>query len=302
MSDTFLKETFDGSNSIYTLNVNSKIYRADDKKNKLNEYKPRFFGYIKEDVKSYGAIVYEFQVNTTLKLLALDKNIKSFYNEAPDDIKEILRNQYGYNSESKEPIRDSFSPNDNKLLDYLCSTKKYDGYATNLMEKVDNFDGLFPREIVICDSEKYNTPVIISEITDEQKERLQQDANLLEYTKREKMSRKKKRPLTLQSKHKVGKFSLGDDDDDEENVFNVSKKISFFGEDENSSPLSKNIRGPSLLDGTDSNDSHVFKKLSFGGKSRKKGRKYLKKTKKHKNIRTQKKKNMKKKKTKTMKK
>ena len=88
------------------------------------------------------------------------------------------------------------------------------------------------------------------------------------------MLRKKKRPLTLQSQHKVGKISSGDDDNDKENVFNISKKISFFGEDEYSSPLSKNIRGPSLLDGTDSNDSHVFKKLSFGGKSRKKGRKY----------------------------
>lgn len=302
MSYPFLPDTFDGSNDIYILNANSKIYRADDKKNKLNDYKPRFFGYKKEDVKSYGSIVYEFQVNTTLKLLALDKNIKSFYSEAPNDIKEILRNQYGYNELKKPIIRDSFSPNDNKLLDYLCSTKKYHGYATNLMEKVDNFDGLFPREIVICDSKNYNTPVIISDITNEKKRKLQQDANLLEYTKREKMSRKKKRPLTLQSKHKVGKFSLGDDDDDKENVFNISKKISFFGEDENPSPLSKNIRGPSLLDGEDNNDSHVFKKLSFGGKSRKKGRKYVKKTKKHKKTKTQKKNNMKKKKTKTMKK
>lgn len=220
----------DDKNQYYLLEKGKTIYRADDKKNKLNEYKPRFFGYKKEDVKSYGAIVYKFQVNTTLKLLALDKNITSFYNEAPEHIKEILRNQYGYNSESKKPIRDSFSPNDNKLLDYLCSTKKYDGYATDLMKKVDNFDGLFPREIVICDSEKYNAPVIISEITDEQKERLQQDANLLEYTKREKMSRKKNRHF-LSSNHEVGKFSLGDDDDenDENNPNNVNPSRKLFG-------------------------------------------------------------------------
>ena len=40
----------------------------------------------------------------------------------------------------------------------------FDGY-TNLMDKVDGFDGLFHREIVICQHKNYDTPTIKSQLS-----------------------------------------------------------------------------------------------------------------------------------------
>ena len=161
----------------------------------LNE----FFGYNEEDVKSYGSIVYEFKTNKRLKLLALDKNIKSFYDYAllPNNIKEILKNRYGYDG-TKAVIRDSNSKEDNEFVDYL-SKNNFDGYATNLMDKVDGFDGLFHREIVICQHENYNTPTIKSQLSPGKIKKLNQEARLLQNNKEQKHTRKKQRRLSSRS-------------------------------------------------------------------------------------------------------
>jgi len=188
----FLKHEIDRNGNIYyILNRSAKIYRADDKKiNNMAHYKPRFFGYNEEDIKSYGSVVYEFKTNKKLKLLALDKNIKSFYDSAPKNIKQILDKQYGYDG-TKAVIRDSNSKKDNELVDYLYENN-FDGYATNLMDKVDGFDGLFHREIAICRSENYDTPTIKTQLSPSKIRRIQQEARLLEQNKKEKQTRKKR--------------------------------------------------------------------------------------------------------------
>ena len=214
----FLELENDG-NDYYILEKGTKIYRGDDNKiEDFNEYKPRFFGYIKDDVKSYGKIVYEFKVNNQLKLLAIDRNIDNFYTNAPENIQTILRENYGYKKEKQ--LRDSVKENDNILLHYLCDKKKYDGYATNLMEKVDNFDGSFPREIAICDNKKYNTPNIISDTNNKQQtKRLHDDAVLRRHNEHDKIKRKqnRRRYTKLGELGKIPTLNLFDSDEDEQN-------------------------------------------------------------------------------------
>ncbi len=194
----FLKtiEDEDG-NTYYMLDKGAKIYRADDNKINLSDYKPRFFGYNEEDITSYGSVVYEFKTNKRLKLLALDKNIKSFYDSAPKNIKKILDKQYGYDG-TKVVIRDSNSKKDNELVDYL-SKNNFDGYATNLMDKVDGFDGLFHREIVICQHKNYDTPTNKSQLSPGKIKKLNQEARLLQNNKEQKHTRKKQRRLSSRS-------------------------------------------------------------------------------------------------------
>ena len=142
----FLELKNDGKNDYYVLENNTTIYRADDKQNDgILENIPTFFVYDQDAATSYGKLVRSYEVKNTLKLLALDKNIEYFYNEVQDDdIKRILRNQYGYISKK----RDSVSIEDNTLVKYLCD-KDYHGYATDLMNLVGKEGGKFHKEIVI---------------------------------------------------------------------------------------------------------------------------------------------------------
>ena len=124
----------------------------------------------------------------------MDKNIKSFYDSAPKNIKQILDKQYGYDR-TKVVIRDSNSKKDNEFVDYL-SKNNFDGYATNLMDKVDGFDGLFHREIVICQHKNYDTPTIKSQLSPGKIKKLNQEARLLQHNKEQKHTRKKQRRLS----------------------------------------------------------------------------------------------------------
>jgi hypothetical protein len=115
--------------------------------------KPReFFGvynmdpaYIASYEKEYG-IIFAFETTHQYELLALDdkQTQEILYNDAPPNIKQILKNNYGYMLGTRESVLDS----DLVLSQYLC-TKGYQGYATNTMPT--SFEGTFQPEFMICD-------------------------------------------------------------------------------------------------------------------------------------------------------
>jgi len=211
----FLEQKND-ENDYYDLKKGTKLYRGDDKNIDVDEYKPRFFVKDIEYAKVYGKIIYEFSVKEDLKLLAIDKNITSFYNNAPENIKTILKKNYGYGYESGNRL--SESKKDNELLDYICNNTKYHGYAANEMPtKFSRFDP----EITICEpGEKLTTAEIISNLSEEDVKRAQAEARLIESEKERKQNRKRKNRHNKQSPESPIKFGnsniFGDDDDDDE--------------------------------------------------------------------------------------
>ena len=114
---------------------------------------PSFFGiknsdlgYISAFEKEYG-IVFEFATTREYKLIALDDQAtqKYLYDNAPPDIKEILEDNYGYDT----GIRDSVGEKDKQLAMYLCQLG-LEGYATNKMKT--DFGGEFHIELLICNA------------------------------------------------------------------------------------------------------------------------------------------------------
>jgi len=121
----------------------------------LEPGKPYFFGvkneneeYIKSYEKEYG-IIYEFVMKRNYNLIALDdsETQKIIYDNAPQNIKDILKNNYGYNNGG---IRNSQSGPDRILSKYLCDNET-EGYAIHNM-RTDNIGGIFHDELMICDS------------------------------------------------------------------------------------------------------------------------------------------------------
>jgi len=213
MNEHFLEQKNDG-NDYYELKKGTKLYRGDDRNIDVNEYKPRFFVKDIEYTKAYGKIIYRFAVKEDLKLLAIDKNIKAFYNNAPENIKTILKENYGYESGN----RLSESARDNELLDYICSNTEYQGYAIN---KMNTLLSHFDPEITICEpGEKLTVAVNISNLSEEDSKMARAEAKLIENEKERKLNRKRKGPQVKQDSSFIpNKFSnnlFGDDDDDED--------------------------------------------------------------------------------------
>ena len=74
----FISLKNDNVNDFYELPKGSLLYRGDDNKIIVENYKPRFFVYNINDTDSYGKIKYQFKVKNTLRLLALDKDVDNF--------------------------------------------------------------------------------------------------------------------------------------------------------------------------------------------------------------------------------
>lgn len=117
----------------------------------LDPSKPYFFGlknmdrdYIESYEEEYG-IIFEFVTTRPYRLLALD--IKStqeqLYRESPTAIKQILKINYGYESN----IRNSEPGPDGELANYLCE-RGYEGYAIHTMPT--HLEGTFNSEFLIC--------------------------------------------------------------------------------------------------------------------------------------------------------
>lgn len=285
----------DGSNDYYLLPKGSKLYRADDKKINIQEYRPRFFALNQEDVKSYGKTIYEFTTIIPLKLLALDKNITNFYNSCPKDIKKILRNQYGYKEENTKAkrLRDSSGNEDNILTNYICeNANEYNGYATEEMEKIEKFNS-FHDEIAICDSNSYSQPKIISNLSKEDTYYAQKDARLIEMDK-ETAKNRKKRPQGRFFSESPTKIQKGNKSMFEDSPSPVKNKLK-FGESPEVTPIKMNLSDSAYNSPNVSPMKNPFGNMAMdisppttpkkpiGGKfySRRNGRKYKKrKTKK----------------------
>ena len=198
----FLKLENDGKNDYYILEEGKTIYRGDDRNIDIKKYYPRFFTHEEKYAKVYGKIIYKFKVNKDLKLLAVDKNIKEFYEKSLPEIQQILLENYGY--ESKKRL--SESDKDNQLLDSICKSD-YDGYASN---KMDTLFSHFDPEITICKPQenlskatKVNTGMSKEAIEDANAE-----ARLIKQNKLDKENRKKNKTRRII-----------DDDENDDSVF-----------------------------------------------------------------------------------
>jgi hypothetical protein len=159
---------------------------------------PYFFGlkntneeYIASYEKEYG-IIFEYKTTRPYKLVALDDKMtqRTLYESAPENIREILENNYGYSSN----IRNSVGEKDKAFARYLCSLG-YDGYATNDM--ATDFGGKFHIELLICNVDGLD---FVGQITPQDRaEYIIEDAKSRNLSKQMKEQRaenkRKRRPL-----------------------------------------------------------------------------------------------------------
>jgi len=174
MSEEFKIETDKNGIKYYKIPIGYNLFKAtrefketNDKRIILDDDKHYFFGkynmddvYINSYEDLYG-IIYHFRTTREYKLLALDDTTtrNNIYNNAPENIQKILRENYGHNNSNN--IRNSISENDRKLSEYLCSNG-YEGYAIKSMNT--DFGGTFHPEFMICN---INGIECITRITDD---------------------------------------------------------------------------------------------------------------------------------------
>lgn len=226
-----------------------KAYKLEDPPGfTLNQ--PYFFGiqnmnndYIESYEDEYG-VIFEFVTTKPYKLVALDdKNTQTtLYTNAPQNIKTILENNYGY----KTNLRDSVGEKDREFAIYLCSLG-YDGYATNVMST--NFGGKFHMELLLCNAA--NGIKFVKQITSQSRKN-----SILEKAKIDKISQdlKDKRKKNNNSYSSVMKPSRSLFNDDDDNIIPKSNRT-LFDDDDDMLP-----------------NSSTKKKL-FGGKYKKKSSK-----------------------------
>lgn len=213
----FLELKNDGKNDYYELKKDTELYRGDDRNiNDIKKYYPRFFVKDIEYTEVYGKIIYKFTVNKKLKLLALDKNIKEFYEKSSSEIQQILRENYGY--ESKKRL--SESDKDNQLLDSICKSD-YDGYAT---DKMDTEFSHFDPEITICKPKENLSEAskVDTEMSKEDIKIANAEARLIEQNKLDKENRRKKKTRRLTDRG-INLFS--DDDENDSNRINNNDSV-----------------------------------------------------------------------------
>lgn len=243
---------FDATNQVdgityYIIPRGTSLFRGDVPPNHNSPLEhisgPVFFGQTADVALTYG-IPFEFKTKSELRLLALDMSMKTIYENAENDetlingepvnvvIPLILKRNYGYNSHK----RDSDDAADKKLTKYICD--KYPGYATDFMET--DFDGVFHREIVICDKNSVDFVQKLTEVNgipvDEANIRAEQNLRKQSQTLFDKRAQKKQRPDIYHSAIPPPKF--GESDSDEEGTqhavspFTSVKKLSFGDSDE----------------------------------------------------------------------
>jgi hypothetical protein len=146
-------------NKYYKIPINTKLYRGSDEENShiVQSKPPPFFGFTSEAVKQYGAYTHTYSRTEELKLLAIMEmdTSSNFYKEAPENIKKILKANFGYDTKDlRYSPADYSNQTDEKVMVYLCENyKSYDGYAMNgLKTKNTGITGseTFPAELAVC--------------------------------------------------------------------------------------------------------------------------------------------------------
>ena len=149
-------------NKYYKIPIKTKLYRGSDEENShiVQPKPPPFFGFTSEAVKNYGAYTHTYSIMEELKLLAImEMNTSSnFYKEAPQNIKNILETNFGYNTKDLRYSPDGYSDTSDKdVMKYLCGKyQSYDGYAMNGLKKKAETEadklgsGKFHAELAVC--------------------------------------------------------------------------------------------------------------------------------------------------------
>jgi len=142
------------------------------------------------------------------KLVAIDKPNQKLYDDAPDEIKVILDENYGFNIKTKQK-RFSVPEKDHELSDYLCE-KGYGGYAANKMLGQPLQSDLDP-EIVLCDIDMLNGYT----------------TQVIEVVSAPKVPTKKRPETNYDDDNAIQNLNFGDDDDD-----NAIQHLNFGDDDD----------------------------------------------------------------------
>lgn len=219
-NDFFEKRGINGIN-MYIIPKGTTLYRGDS--NFTDATHPdllkgdfKFFTPDAEYADKYG-IVFEFRTNKELQLVALDDISKDFFTSAPEEIQDILEDNYGYRTHK----RDSVEEKDYKISKYICQ-EGYQGYAADTMES-KGFDDDLDAELIICNAAQHLESV--RRVTQENRIQSKQDELKMRKTERDRVGSQKK-PRTEERPKPPSMGSLfGDDDDDDDDY----KPRSLFG-------------------------------------------------------------------------
>lgn len=209
--DFFEKREIDGIN-MYIIPVGTTLYRGDSNFTDINDSELlkgdyKFFTPDAEYADKYG-IVFEFKTNKELQLVALDDISQKFYDNVPEEIQDILKDNYGY---SNNNTRDSVEEKDKKISKYICD-KGYQGYAANTM-KSKGFDDDLNAEVIICNAEEYVER--IRRVTEKGKISSKQEELKMRKTERDRVGPQKKARREVKPPS-MGALDFGDDDEDED--------------------------------------------------------------------------------------
>ena len=216
-----------------------------------------FFGVKEEDpeyIASYEeeyGIIFEFVTKQEYKLLALDKKEtqEKIYADAPNNIKNILEKNYGYNT--KNEFRNSESDPDRELSQYLCK-KGYNGYAIKHM--ATDFRGTFHPEFMFCDIRGIGYVKKIT--TDKRVDQILESTKLKTISTQMKTSRKQNRSThssNYENKNRINRFP-GDFDDENNSTpydYNTPTKKRLFGDDNDDDDNENKNPGKKLFDDDD---------------------------------------------------
>ena len=153
----------------------------EDLKGKSN--RSQFFGFNPSDVDEYG-IIHEYKVKQELRLYKVDdyNTLQNIYNISSNDIRKIIKNNYGYDEESSTlKDRVTIKDSDRKFADSLCND--VDGYyRKRKLDKWSSSSYELIREMTICNAyEKVElvTTEIIKDIKDNRDVNSEEYKNIL---------------------------------------------------------------------------------------------------------------------------
>ena len=144
----------------YTIRGGTTLYRGDtpfyiankDVQSKSLEQKATFFGVEPDDVKQYG-IIHSWTVPQDIELLHLDNPevMKHVYEQAPENVKDVLENNYGYDPKTNIiGYSNSIFEQDRIFYEYLCKTGS-PGYASTRYEGEE----ISSYEVMVCDPNNF---------------------------------------------------------------------------------------------------------------------------------------------------
>jgi hypothetical protein len=180
-----------------------------------------FFGFDAAEIEKNYGITYEFTNKEELRCIAIDQldTDSVLYIEAPDNIKDIFKKNYGIQSK----IRTSDLETDKLLTEYICEKCQeygYDGYASNKMNTAG--EGEFHPEMAVCNLDKINP--IGTRVTAESK----CGSLIADYNDKRRQNEDRKKRNAAKKR-----YAQQNDENDDDHNYGSSKKKLFGGSKEN---------------------------------------------------------------------